>query len=156
MLTGDRRDVAARIAATIGGFDEVRAALMPADKLDAVRELERKHGRVAMIGDGINDAPALAAAQLGIAMGGAGAHQAMETADIVLMRDDLEQLPMAVAISRKTQRVIRENIVLSVGLKLIFLALAIPGLASLWMAVLADVGATVLVTLNGMRLLRAR
>jgi Cd2+/Zn2+-exporting ATPase len=156
MLTGDRRDVASRIADSIGGFDEVRAELMPADKLDAVRELGQQHGHVAMIGDGINDAPALAAARLGIAMGGAGSHQAMETADIVLMRDDLTQLPTAVAISRKTQRVIRENVVLSVGLKLIFLALAVPGLATLWMAVLADVGATVLVTLNGMRLLRAR
>jgi Cd2+/Zn2+-exporting ATPase len=156
MLTGDRDAVARRIAASTGRIDEVRAGLLPQQKLGAVRELETKYGDVAMIGDGVNDAPALAGARLGIAMGGAGSHQAMEVADIVLMRDDLEQLPLAVSISRKTQRLIRENIALSLGLKLAVLALAIPGLATLWMAVLADVGTTVLVTLNGMRMLRAK
>jgi Cd2+/Zn2+-exporting ATPase len=155
MLTGDRRGVAARIAGRLGRFDEIRAELLPDGKLEAIAELERDYGKTAMVGDGINDAPALAAARLGIAMGGAGSHQAMEVADIVLMADDLARLPIAVAISRKTQRVIKENIVLSLGLKLVFLGLAIPGLATLWMAVLADVGATVLVTLNGMRMLRA-
>jgi len=155
MLTGDRRSVAERVAAAVGQFDDIRAELLPDQKLEAVRELEQQSGKAAMVGDGINDAPALAAARLGIAMGGAGSHHAMEVADIVLMGDDLAQLPTAVAISRKTQRVITENIMLSLGLKLAFLALAIPGFATLWMAVLADVGATVLVTLNGMRMLRA-
>jgi Cd2+/Zn2+-exporting ATPase len=155
MLTGDRRGVAERVAAATGHFDDIRAELLPDQKLAAIRELEQQFGKAAMIGDGINDAPALAAARLGIAMGGAGSHQAMEVADIVLMGDDLAQLPTAVAISRKTQRIITENIGLSLGLKLAFLALAIPGFATLWMAVLADVGATILVTLNGMRMLRA-
>ncbi len=156
MLTGDRADVAQSIGKRLTQIDEIRAGLLPEQKLEAVRELERETGKVAMIGDGINDTPALAGAKLGIAMGGAGSHQAMEVADVVLMRDDLEQLPQAVSISRRTQRLIGENIALSLGLKLLFLGLAIPGLATLWMAVLADVGTTLLVTLNGMRMLRAR
>jgi len=155
MLTGDRRGVAERLAAELSEIDEIHAELLPEQKLRAVQRLEARHGTVAMIGDGINDTPALAAARLGIAMGGAGSHQAMEVADVVLMQDDLERLPQAVRISRKTRRLIRENIALSLALKAAFLALAVPGLATLWMAVLADVGATVLVTLNGMRMLRA-
>jgi len=156
MLTGDRRGVAESLAAELESIDETHAELLPEQKLETVRRLEAEHGAVAMVGDGINDTPALAAARLGIAMGGAGSHQAMEVADVVLMQDDLARLPQAVRISRKTQRLIRENIALSLGLKLAFLALAIPGLATLWMAVLADVGATILVTLNGMRMLRAK
>ncbi|MBN1237190.1 MAG: cadmium-translocating P-type ATPase [Gammaproteobacteria bacterium] len=156
MLTGDRRAVAEALARELDGVDEIRAELLPEQKLEAVRELQARHGTVAMIGDGINDTPALAAARLGVAMGGAGAHQAMEVADVVLMQDDLSRLPQAVRISRRTQRLIRQNIALSLGLKLAFLALVVPGLATLWMAVVADVGATILVTLNGMRMLRAR
>jgi len=155
MLTGDRRGVAESLGEELANIDEIHAELLPEQKLETVRRLEAEHGAVAMVGDGVNDTPALAAARLGIAMGGAGSHQAMEIADVVLMQDDLERLPQAVRISRKTRRLIRENIALSLGLKLAFLALAIPGLATLWMAVLADVGATVLVTLNGMRMLRA-
>jgi Cd2+/Zn2+-exporting ATPase len=155
MLTGDRRAVAEDIARRLGHMDEIHAELMPAEKLAAVEALQRKQEHVAMVGDGINDAPALAAARLGIAMGGAGSHQAMEIADIVLMQDDLSHLPVAVSIARKTQKLVKENIALSLGLKLAVLALAVPGLATLWMAVLADVGTTVLVTLNGMRMLRA-
>ena len=155
MLTGDNRNVAESIARQIGGINEVRAGLLPENKQSVVRDLQAE-GKVAMIGDGINDAPALAQADVGIAMGGAGTAQAMETADIVLMQDNLHALPQALRISRLTRRVVKQNIVLSLGLKLVVLALAIPGFATLWLAVMADVGATLLVTLNGMRMLRAR
>ena len=155
MLTGDHRNVAESIAKQIGGIDEIRASLLPEHKQSVIRELQSR-GTVAMVGDGINDAPALAQADVGIAMGGGGTAQAMETADIVLMQDNLLAIPMTLRISRLTRRVIKQNIGISLGLKLIVLALAIPGLASLWLAVLADVGATLLVTLNGMRMLRAR
>jgi Cd2+/Zn2+-exporting ATPase len=155
MLTGDNRDVAEAVARQVGGIDEVRAGLLPENKLHLVRELQTR-GTVAMIGDGINDAPALAQADVGIAMGGGGTAQAMETADVVLMQDNLQSIPTALRLSRLTRTVVKQNIALSLGLKLIVLALAIPGLASLWLAVLADVGATLVVTLNGMRMLRAR
>jgi Zn2+/Cd2+-exporting ATPase len=156
MLTGDNERVARDVAQRIGQVDVVRAGLLPADKLAAIEQLQRDHGPVAMVGDGINDAPALARADVGIAMGGAGSAQAMETADVVLMQDDLKRLPAALAIARRNRVIVKQNIALSLGLKLAFLALAIPGLATLWLAVLADVGTTVLVTLNGMRMLRAR
>ena len=155
MLTGDSERMALDVAASLGTVDEVRAGLLPADKLAAVGELQSSHGPVAMVGDGINDAPALARADVGIAMG-AGTGQAMETADVVLMQDDLARLPSALRIARRNRAVVRQNIALSLGLKLAFLALTIPGLATLWLAVVADVGATLLVTLNGMRMLRAR
>jgi Zn2+/Cd2+-exporting ATPase len=155
MLSGDSERTAQAVAARLGIVDEVRAGLLPADKLAAVGELQRSHGPVAMVGDGINDAPALARADVGIAMGG-GTGQAMETADVVLMQDDLARLPAALRIARRNRAVVRQNIALSLGLKLAFLALTIPGLATLWLAVVADVGATVLVTLNGMRMLRAK
>jgi Cd2+/Zn2+-exporting ATPase len=155
MLTGDSERTAQEVAARLGSVDEVRAGLLPADKLAAVSDLQRGHGPVAMVGDGINDAPALARADVGIAMGG-GTGQAMETADVVLMQDDLARLPVALRVARHNRAVVRQNIALSLGLKLAFLALTIPGLATLWLAVVADVGATLLVTLNGMRMLRAR
>ena len=155
MLSGDSARTAQAVAARLGMVDEVRAGLLPADKLAAIGELQRSHGPVAMVGDGINDAPALARADVGIAMGG-GTGQAMETADVVLMQDDLARLPVALRVARRNRAVVRQNIALSLGLKLAFLALTIPGLATLWLAVVADVGATVLVTLNGMRMLRAK
>ncbi|MGH8180873.1 MAG: heavy metal translocating P-type ATPase, partial [Steroidobacteraceae bacterium] len=155
MLSGDSERTAQAVAARLGVVDEVRAGLLPADKLAAVGELQRSHGPVAMVGDGINDAPALARADVGIAMGG-GTGQAMETADVVLMQDDLARLPATLRVARRNRAVVRQNIALSLGLKLAFLALTIPGLATLWLAVVADVGATVLVTLNGMRMLRAK
>jgi len=155
MLTGDNERVALDVARRIG-LDEVRAQLMPTDKLAAIEQLRREHGPVAMVGDGINDAPALARADVGIAMGGAGSAQAMETADVVLMQDDLTRLPVALSVARRNRSIVKQNIALSLGLKLAFLALAVPGLATLWLAVIADVGTTVLVTLNGMRMLKAK
>ena len=154
MLTGDNPQAARRVAEQLGDIDELHAGLLPEQKLAAIEALHARHGVTAMVGDGINDAPALARADIGIAMGGGGTAQAMETADVVLMQDDLSRVPLAIRLARKSRRVIKENIALSLGLKLAFLALAVPGIATLWMAVLADVGATLLVTLNGMRLLR--
>ena len=155
MLTGDNPQAAARVAERVGHISEVRAGLLPEDKLRAIEELRERYGRVAMVGDGINDAPALARADIGIAMG-AGTAQAMETADVVLMQDDLSHVPMALRIARRSRTLVKQNIALSLGLKIAVLVLAVPGITTLWMAVLADVGATLLVTLNGMRALRAR
>ena len=154
MLTGDNPAVADKVSAAIGNMDEVRAGLLPEDKLEAVRDLQSQHGLVIMIGDGVNDAPALAAANVGIAMGGAGTAQAMETADVVLMQDDLTHLPEVVRSSRKTRTIITQNIAFSLALKAAFLLLTLPGWATLWMAVFADMGASLLVTLNGLRMLR--
>jgi len=154
MLTGDNPQAAARVASQIPGIDEVHAGLLPEEKLNKIEELGGAEHAVAMVGDGINDAPALARADIGIAMGGGGTAQAMETADVVLMQDDLSHVALALRMARKSRQVIKQNIMLSLALKLVFLSLAIPGIATLWMAVLADVGATLLVTLNGMRLLR--
>ena len=155
MLTGDNERVALDVAQRLN-LDEVRAQLLPADKLAAIEQLRSAHGPVAMVGDGINDAPALARADVGIAMGGAGSAQAMETADVVFMQDDLKRLPITLSVARRNRRIVKQNITLSLGLKLAFLALAIPGFATLWLAVVADVGTTVLVTLNGMRMLKAK
>jgi Cd2+/Zn2+-exporting ATPase len=152
MLTGDNHGTAQAIAQQVGVTD-VRAELLPAGKLTAIHELQAA-GPVAMVGDGINDAPALAAADVGIAIGGAtGTAQAMETADITLMRADLAQLPFAVKLSRAAMRTIRVNVALSIGIKLIFLVVVLLGWGTMWMAVLADMGTSLLVTLNGMRLL---
>ncbi|WP_322510878.1 heavy metal translocating P-type ATPase [Chloroflexus sp.] len=157
MLTGDEPATAARIAGELG-VNEVRAGLLPEDKAQAVNELRRPDGAVAMVGDGINDAPALATADVGIAIGAdaGGTTQAMETADITLLGGDLRQLPFAVALSRQTMRTIAANVAFSIGIKLLFIALVLAGLGTMWMAVLADVGASLLVTLNGMRLLGFR
>ncbi len=154
MLTGDNPAVARQVAENVGQIDEVRASLLPEDKLAAVRALQAGEMGVAMVGDGVNDAPALAAASVGIAMGGAGSAQAMETADIVLMQDNLTHLAEAVVTARRTRQVIAQNIAFSLGIKAVFLLLTLPGWATLWLAVFADMGASLLVTLNGMRLLR--
>ena len=153
MLTGDNAATAAAVAAA-AGVDDVRAGLLPADKVAAVRELRERHGAVAMVGDGVNDAPALAAATLGIAMGAAGTDAALDTADIALMGDDLEALPRLVRLSRRTGRIIRQNITASIAIKAVFLVLAPLGLTSLWLAVFADMGTSLLVTGNGLRLHR--
>jgi Cd2+/Zn2+-exporting ATPase len=153
MLTGDNAIVAGSIGQQVG-IDEVRAALLPADKLTVLHELQAAYGIVAMVGDGINDTPALAAADVGIAMGGAGSAQALETADVALMADDLSQLPFAVRLSRFARHLIRQNVIISFGIKALFLVLALFGATALWAAILADVGTSLLVTLNGMRPLR--
>jgi Cd2+/Zn2+-exporting ATPase len=155
MLTGDGPEVAEAIGQQVG-VDEVRAGLLPEDKVAAVRELAAGNATVAMVGDGVNDAPALAQAAVGIAMGGAGSAQAMETADVVLMGDDLQQLPFVVQLSRRTRRVIRANVVFALAIKAAVFALAAAGLATLWMAVAADVGASLVVILNGMQLRSSR
>ena len=149
MLTGDNQATADKIAAEVG-VTEVRANCLPEDKVTAVTQLRQQYEHVAMVGDGINDAPALATASVGIAIGSTA--QAMETADIVLMGDDLRQLPFAVRLSRAAMATIRANVMLSIGIKLAFLALVLVGLGSMWLAVLADVGVSLLVTVNGMRL----
>lgn len=153
MLTGDDKRTAEAIARQVGVTD-VRAGLMPEDKLTAVKGLIGQYGRVAMVGDGINDAPALAASSIGIAMGGAGTDAALETADIALMADDLRQLPYTMKLSRKTLQIIKENIMFALGLKIVALLLIIPGWLTLWIAIFADMGATLLVVLNSLRLMR--
>jgi len=153
MLTGDSPTVAAEIGRQVG-VDEVRASLLPEEKVSAVAALAEQYQTVAMVGDGVNDAPALAQADVGIAMGGAGSAQAMETADVVLMGDDLGQLPFVVWLSRKTNRIVTANIALALAVKAAIFALAVAGLATLWMAIVADVGATLVVILNGLRLRR--
>ncbi len=154
MLTGDNQAAADALARELG-LDEALAELLPADKVDAVQRLKRRYGTVAMVGDGVNDAPALAAADVGIAMGVAGSDAALETADIALMADDLLKIPFVIRLGRATLGNIRFNVSLSLALKAVFLALAIAGSATLWMAVLADMGASLLVIANGLRLLKA-
>ncbi len=155
MLTGDNWGTARAIAKQIG-IDDPKAELLPADKVQAVTDLVERFHKVGMVGDGVNDAPAMAAATIGVAMGAVGTDAALETADVVLMSDDLSRLPFAMHLSRKTLRTIRQNIFLALGLKVIFLALAILGYATLWMAVFADMGASLLVIANSLRLLRLR
>jgi Cd2+/Zn2+-exporting ATPase len=155
MLTGDN-PAAAQTMGRQAGVDEVRADLLPQDKLVAVDALLEEYGSVAMVGDGVNDAPALARASVGIAMGAAGSDTALETADLALMGDDLDKLPFAIGLSRRARGIIIQNVGVALALKAIFLALALAGIATLWMAVFADMGASLLVTLNGMRLLRTR
>ena len=150
MLTGDTPSVAGRVADEIG-LPQVRAGLLPEQKLEELRRLRTEFGPTAMVGDGINDAPALANADVGIAMGGALTAQVLETADVVLMDDNLRRLPDAIRLSRRTNQLIRQNIAISLGLKAIAAVLAVSGLTPLWVAVLADMGISLAVTLNGMR-----
>jgi len=155
LLTGDNRSTAGAIAERIG-IDSFRAELLPEDKVAAVRELVDRYGRAAMVGDGINDAPALAIATVGIAMGVAGTDAALETADVALMSDDLSKLPLAVRLGRRALRLVKQNIAFSILLKAVFIALTPLGLTTLWMAVLADMGASLLVIFNGLRALGKR
>ena len=153
MLTGDNQETANKIAA-LADIHETYAKLMPKDKLSAIEDLQKRNYRVGMIGDGINDAPALAQSDVGIAMGGVGSDTAMQTANIVLMSDNLQQLPKSISISKKAKTIIKQNIYFSVIIKLIAFILVFPGLLTLWLAVLSDTGAAILVILNSLRLLK--
>lgn len=153
MLTGDNRQTAVAVASA-AGIEEVRGPLLPDEKLAAIKEIQARNGATAMAGDGINDAPALAQADIGFAMGGAGTHVAMEAADIVVMNDDLSRVAQTVELSKRTHAVLVQNITLALGIKAVFLGLAVSGQASMWMAVFADVGASLLVIFNGLRLVR--
>ena len=155
MLSGDHAAAAQAVAAA-AGVAEAHGQLMPADKLTRIAELQARSGPTAMVGDGINDAPALAAADIGIAMGAAGTDTAMEAADVVVMNDDLRRLPGLIRLSRRTHAVLWQNIALALGIKAVFLVLALAGSATMWTAVFADMGASLIVVANGLRLLRAR
>ena len=158
VLTGDHGRMAESLREELaagGAEPEMRAELLPADKAAAVEALRAETGAVAMVGDGVNDAPALAAADLGIAMGVMGSDAAIETADVALMSEDLRKLPWLVAHSRRAMGIIRQNLYLALGIKLVFMILAVANLATLWMAIVADMGASLLVIGNGLRLLRA-
>jgi Zn2+/Cd2+-exporting ATPase len=154
LLTGDNEATARRVAAMVG-IDECHAGLLPADKVRVVADLLRRHGQVGMVGDGINDAPALATATLGIAMAAAGTDAAIETADVALMNDDLARLPWLVRHARRTRAIIHANVGFAVGLKALFILLTLTGFASLWAAIAADTGASLLVIGNSLRLLRS-
>ncbi len=153
MLTGDNQTTASAIARQVG-IDDARGDLLPEDKFSAIGGLLQKYGTVGMVGDGINDAPALAKASVGFAMGAAGTDTAIETADVALMQDDLRKLPLFIRLSRQTGTILAQNIAFSIGVKIVFFALALTGHATLWMAVFADMGASLLVVFNGLRLLR--
>lgn len=152
MLTGDNERTAKRIGEAVG-ITEFKAELLPENKLEEVRALQSAYGTIGMVGDGVNDAPALAQADVGFAMGAAGSDTAIETADVALMDDDLAKLPAFIQLSRATRRILVQNITAALGIKAVFFAMALGGVATLWMAVFADVGASLLVVFNGLRLL---
>lgn len=153
MLTGDNQATAESIAHQ-AGISDAKGDLLPEAKLNAIKEMQRQYGAVGMTGDGINDAPALAQADVGFAMGAAGTDTAMEAADVVIMNDDLRRVAETIRLSRRTHSVLWQNITVALGIKSVFLVWAVVGDASMWMAVFADMGASLLVVANGLRLLR--
>jgi len=154
MLTGDNSATASTVA-RLAGITDARGNLLPEDKLSAIEDMQRQYGPTAMSGDGINDAPALAKADIGFAMGGAGTDTAMEAADIAVMNDDLRRIPETIRLSKRTHNILWQNITLALGIKVVFMGLALFGNATMWMAVFADMGASLLVVFNGLRLLRS-
>ena len=153
MLTGDNKRMARSIASDIG-LDGYFAELLPEEKANIVKGIRKAHGNVIMVGDGINDAPALVASNVGIAMGATASDTALENADIALMANDLSKLDYTISLGRRTLTIIKENVAFAIAIKALFIGLAVFGLANLWMAVFADMGASLIVILNGMRLLR--
>ena len=153
MLTGDN-PATARVIADQAGIQDARGNLMPEDKQAAIAELKERYGAVGMVGDGVNDAPALARADIGFAMGAAGTATALETADVAIMDDDPGKIARFIRLSRQTAAVLKQHIALALGIKVVFLGLALSGHATLWMAVFADMGGSLLVVFNGLRLLR--
>ncbi len=153
MLTGDNPHTAKAIADQVG-IDEAQGNLLPADKLSAIEALYARNHRVGMVGDGINDAPALARAEIGFAMAAAGTDTAIETADVALMDDDLRKIPTFIRLSRRTSAVLKQNIVLAIATKVLFIGITFAGMATMWMAVFADMGVSLLVVFNGLRLLK--
>src|SRR5699024_11020886 len=151
MLTGDNQKTTTAIGKQVG-VSNIKADLLQEDKLNFIKKLRGNHQRVSMAGDGVNDAPAFAASTVGVAMGGAGTDTALETADIFLVSDDLNKLPYTINLSRKALAIIKQNITFSLAIKLVALLLVIPGWLTLWIAIFADMGATLLVTLNSLRL----
>lgn len=156
MLTGDREEVGRAVAESLG-IDEVHAELLPSDKVAKVEELlDTARGNLAFVGDGINDAPVLTRADVGIAMGAMGSDAAIEAADIVLMDDKPSNIACAIRIARKTMRIVYQNIVFAIGVKILILLLAAVGLANMWLAVFGDVGVAVIAILNAMRAMRVK
>jgi Zn2+/Cd2+-exporting ATPase len=153
MLTGDN-DLTAKVIAKRVGIDDARGNLLPEDKLTVINEELTKYGTVGMVGDGINDAPALAKSSIGFAMGAAGTDTALETADVALMDDDLRKIPEFIKLSIKAAGILKQNIIIALSIKAVFLVLAFMGIATLWMAVFADMGASLIVVFNGLRLLK--
>jgi len=155
MLSGDNKATVQALASQ-AGIAQARGQLLPQDKMTAIKDLQQRYGATGMAGDGINDAPALAQADIGFAMGGAGTHAAMDAADVVVMNDDLQRLPETIRLSRRARAILLQNISLALGIKAAFLIAALLGHASMWMAVFADMGASLLVVFNGLRMLRHR
>ena len=154
MLSGDNQRTVDAIAKQVG-IDEAHGDLLPDQKIERVRALLAEHAHVGMIGDGVNDAPAMAAASVGIAMGAAGTDTAIETADMALMQDDLSKVAEAIHLGRRAMHVIQVNIIFALAVKAVFLVLAFLGYTSLWLAILADTGATLVVIVNALRLLKS-
>ncbi len=155
MLSGDNQRTAHAIGSQ-AGIDDVKGNLLPEDKASVVKKLREQGTLVGMVGDGINDAPALAHADIGIAMGGIGTDTAIEAADVILMDDDLTKVPLLIKLSRKTRRVLTENITSALSIKVFFMLLTVFGFGTMWMAVFADMGASLIVVFNGLKLLKKR
>nr|NIR93263.1 HAD-IC family P-type ATPase [Gammaproteobacteria bacterium] len=153
MITGDNDRVAAAISRQLG-FDQYKADLLPEQKVDAIKQLILEHGEVAMIGDGVNDAPALVNASVGIAMGASGTDVALETADVALMADDLSRLPFAIALSRQSRRIILQNLIIALGVIALLIPATLFGLAGIALAIIFHEGSTLVVVANGLRLLK--